>query len=732
MTAIALGGFSVIPATSQWNTLQVGGGGNVIWLDINPTDGTLLSGGDVFGAWISTTSNAGSNGNWKQLFTASSMPNTQIPRTFFTGSYPFKSAPSNSNTLVGMYSGNITSTNVSGGVLISRNKGATFTQITGITSSIPTVSGKTDAYFLGSIVFNPSDDSEFYIGIPNGGGIWHCTSYGATVARLDPGTIPAATSGFGYYGMSWQGTNIIIPVYGTGAYISSNSGSTWGASSGAPTQIFTGGYASDGTYFGLNYNGQSGANVYRRTTGGTWAQIGPGTTWWNGLAIDPNNKDHLATITFDGTTNVTTTATTTASWGSNNSSWTITTGDTPWMGWSFNSSFTFMNSNNCYFDSTGKFWVAMGIGIVYTSSLSGTVSYVPMTQGSEGLQANWARWTPGGRVLLAAWDRPFWSVSNPNAPQSVHGPGPDGTTIFYSDAIDYAQSNLNFLVGNKQGSLYSATDQGASNTWSAASNQILSSESCALAILSSSVWIVADTVNGNISVTANGASSWTTTPSGLPAAGFATGNQGNGHNVCWDAVTSGTAYAVSTAGTVYNTINSGVSWSQVSTTGALPAVTGAVRLKSVPGQAGHLFFTAGNPGTTPGGQPASTTAFLFFSSDGGATWTGVTNSSYLLTTVWDAGFSAAAPTQSYPSIGAFGWMKTASTGGVYVLDMWRCDNFNPASMTGNIWTQMFLTSVAEPSCVEGNPNTYNQWAIANGFGNSAMGFQYYGPPSITF
>lgn len=725
MASIPMNGF--VFTGPVWNWLQISGGGNVIGLDIN-SDGTFLSWGDVFGGWISSTVNAGSNGNWQQLFSATSMPGTNLPRTYWTGIYYAKSAPTNSNTIVALYCGNFDSSGSA--VIISRNKGATWSRISGITSSIPASNGSTDGYWAGMVVFNPSSDAEFYIGVPGGGGIWHCTSYGSSCMRLDPGTIPAASSGFGYYGMAWQGSNILIPVYGTGAYISTNGGSTWGASSGAPTEIFSGGYAADGTYFSLNYNSQSGANVYRLTTGGIWSQIGPGSQWWNGLAIDPNNKDHIAVITFAGETDVSTNATGSATWQGGNSAFTINNGDTPWIGWSFGGSFTFLNCNNCLFDYSGNFWVSMGIGILYATSLpsSGNTTYIPMTQGSEGLQGNWARWVPGGPVLLSAWDRPIWVITDPNSPQSTHAPTTDGDNVYYGDGLDYAQNNASFFVGDRAGALYYSSNAGGN--WSAISSQPLSGNSCALAVFSSTQWIVVDNGNGNVSVTANGGSSWTTTPTGLPSGGFKFGD--NGHTVCWDSVTAGTGYIVSTAGTVYSTTNYGSSWSQVSSTAALPAVTTPARLKAVPGQPGHLFFTAGNPSNAPSGQPASTTAYLYFSSNGGATWTAVTNSSYLLTSAWDVGISGAAPGQNYPSIAVFGWMKTASTGGIYVLDVWRCDNFNPSSMSGIIWTEMNWPWVSEPACVEGNPYAYNEWVIANNAGGSGMGFQYFGPKGVTW
>jgi hypothetical protein len=718
----------VYSSASTWNDLNVGGGGNVIGMDIH-ADGTFVHWGDVFGGWISSVSNAGSNGNWQQLFTSTSMPNTNYPRTFWSGTYYVKIAPSNSSTLVAMFGGNV---NAAGnGVLISRNKGATWTPITGITSAVPNPNGQHDTYYTGMIVFNPSDDSEFYIGIPNSGGIWHCTSYGASCTRLDPSTIPAATSSWGYYGMSWLGNNITIPVYGTGAYISTNgSAGPFSASSGAPTTIQGGGYASDGTYFCLNQQSQTGANVYRRTTGGTWSQIGGSSHWYSGIALDPSNKDHIALIDFTGYTDVTTNATTTATWQGPNSAYTITNGDTPWISWSFNGSFTFLNSNNCLFDSNGKFWVAMGIGILYATSLpsSGATSYAPMNQGEEGLQANWVRWVPNGPALLNSWDRPGWVITNPNAPQSTYAPN-NATTIRYGDGIDYAQNNNNFFMMNSAGNLYYTSNAGG--LWTASAVQPLTNIWAGIAVFSSTQWIVTDGATGNLSVTANGGASWTTTPTGLSAGAFPA--VPNAHIVCWDSVTAGKAYAVTATGTVFVTTNYGVSWSQASTTGVFGTV-GAGRLKAVVGQAGHLLFAFGNPGSAPSAQPPSTTEYLYFSSNGGVTWTAVTNANFLLTCPFDVGTTPAAPSQSYPSIAVYGWMESSTTGGIYILDVWRCDNFNPASpnSAGMVWTQMFWSQVAQPCALEGNPSVYNQWIIANNAPSSALGWQYYGPLSVSW
>jgi hypothetical protein len=174
-----------------WNDLQIGGGDNVIGLDINPADGTFLAWIDVGGLWLSNTS----GGAWTQPVNATSMPIPQDTATYFTRIYAAKSAPSNSSTLYMLWAGNPP------GVYVSTNKGATWTQITAITSSVPSPNAADDGQAGQMIVINPANDAEAYIGIPGGGGLWHVTGH-TSATRLDPGTIPSAASSHGYNGMA--------------------------------------------------------------------------------------------------------------------------------------------------------------------------------------------------------------------------------------------------------------------------------------------------------------------------------------------------------------------------------------------------------------------------------------------------------------------------------------------------------------------------------------------------
>ena len=88
------------PNPVAWYDLQIGGGGNSIGIDINPTDGTAVTWVDVAGAWLL---NDGAT-PWSQLVNGTSM-SWATGGQYFTGSYYAAVAPSNSSVIYMMWSG---------------------------------------------------------------------------------------------------------------------------------------------------------------------------------------------------------------------------------------------------------------------------------------------------------------------------------------------------------------------------------------------------------------------------------------------------------------------------------------------------------------------------------------------------------------------------------------------------------------------------------------------------
>jgi hypothetical protein len=108
-------------------------------------------------------------------------------------------------------------------------------------------------------------------------------------------------------------------------------------------------------------------------------------------------------------------------------------------------------------------------------------------------------------------------------------------------------------------------------------------------------------------------------------------------------------------------------------------------LRTVPGQAGHLFYGAGPLGSALAGHPASTQ--LQRSCDGGNTFSTVAN-------IWEPialGFGAPAPGKNYQAIYYIGWngpVQSTSTFGIWRSTDDANNGVNGACSGGNTWTKI--------------------------------------------
>ena len=488
--------------------------------------------------------------------------------------------------------------------------------------------------------------------------------------KLDPGTIAAGASGAGYYGISFDpssgttggNTNrIIIPVYGTGAYISTDAGSTWSASSGAPDYVSSGKCGSGGTYYCVNnYGGglaNNGGQVFRLMSG-TWSQILTETDVRNYqcVAVDPNSDARIAAAHNTGGINVSSNANNSGSVTWSNGTGgddmllqqvEIATDDVPWMAWSFPSNpnevqTIALDVSGACWDGSGNLWVSCGIGVFYSTSQPGypsTLTWMAKSSGIEDLVSNAICWPPGGLPILSVWDRSAFAVSNPDSNQFYYAPNKT-YTIRFGAAADYAKNNSSFVAVLSSGSLngpvqiFTATDGGASGTWSAISTQPQTSNTGGeFAVLTSTQWVYVDYYAGRVYQTQNGGLSWTV-PASLPATGFAPGTgytpgyPSNRQTCCADTVTAGAVYVYNSsngsAPGVYASTDYGQTWSRVYSGGLGPPISGSdeehPQMKCVPGEAGNLFWTAGQQGGSPNTR---TNGYFMFSSNSGVTWSNV-------------------------------------------------------------------------------------------------------------
>jgi hypothetical protein len=224
------------------------------------------------------------------------------------------------------------------------------------------------------------------------------------------------------------------------------------------------------------------------------------------------------------------------------------------------------------------------------------------------------------------------------------------------------------------------------------------------------VWVPSN--NGNPWYTINGGASWTKIGiSGVPSIG----ETGWGFAyfldrqiVAADRVKPDTFYlynygpsGVPSAAGLYKSIDKGVTWTHVFSGEIAPFSGSNASLKSVPGQAWHLFFSSG---PQSGSKPANTP--FMRSIDGGTTWTAVGN----FKEVHSFGFGATYPGQSYPAIFAAGYNNSS-------WGIWQSiDNALTWTMIGNFP----LGSFDQIKSVEGDKNRFGAVYIA--FGGS--GFAY--------
>src|SRR5262249_49952113 len=95
----------------------------------------------------------------------------------------------------------------------------------------------------------------------------------------------------------------------------------------------------------------------------------------------------------------------------------------------------------------GRLYVAEGIGVWWADwprTFTGFI-YTSQSLGIEELVATEIIAPPGGKPIVASWDRPFFRSDDPQEFPSKYGPV-DGILVG-GWGIDYASSNPSFLVG---------------------------------------------------------------------------------------------------------------------------------------------------------------------------------------------------------------------------------------------------------------------------------------------
>jgi hypothetical protein len=712
LVAVCISGGAHAQAAANWQDLKVGGGGYVRGL-IMHSDGTMVGRTDTAGAYLW-------NGSaWVQLVTSTSLPAAVLAENpdspggdggYAQGVYEVAIAPSNSSIMYMSFGGYVFKTT---------NKGTTWTQTALPYNEAGMNPNDSYAQIGQKMAVDPNNSNIVYLGTENNG--LYVTTNGGTSWSLVSG-VPAGTTagitGILFYGGGGAVGGVTQVIYacrnGTGVYVTTNGGTTWTLTGGGPTTVQNAVMDTAGNYWAV---GNGGAHIFKYN-GSSWATVAsPGGNAFQALAINPLNQRELVAIDYAGQ----------PIWSNDGgSTWTgpiyttsLSATDIPWLkaavlaggvGTNF-----FLDVGNAAFSpvTNGLLYLSGGSGVWsmnFPAGATGSTQFIwnDMSVGIENLVANAIVVPPTATSypILASWDRPFFKITNPNTYPSTYGPV-NSSAIVAGWSIDYASSNPGFVVGlADNGETGYSTDGGA--TWTSFATTPPAGVGRGGTIAASTpqniIWAPANRTQP--SYTMNQGASWT----GISLPGVSSWSNFDyvyylkQRSVTADRVLANTFYLYYGGNGVFKTTNGGATWTNVhsgyiESNGSQSGFNSTIM--SVPGNAGHLFYTGGpqTPGPYPVNEP------FYRSTDGGVTWTPIAN----VLQVSCFGFGAAASGQSYPAIYIVGFVNS-------VYGIWQSiDNAVTWTKIGD-YPLGWVTGIG---AISGDPNIYGQVYVGLGGGGYA-------------
>jgi hypothetical protein len=328
----------------------------------------------------------------------------------------------------------------------------------------------------------------------------------------------------------------------------------------------------------------------------------------------------------------------------------------------------FFDIGNSVFDANGILREAEGVGVWYSTppTIFGSAWFRnSQSAGIEQLVSNMAASPPNGYLICASWDRATIAIIDPLVYRTTYQPA-SFTAAPGASSCDWASATPSFIVSARAGGVLDySSDKGI--TWNTKSMPSSGGGGGCIAASTITNFVFFEASDGVPFYTTDGGTNWNSLASyfnttyGVPLAGGGTqwGDSflQNAQIVCADRVTPNVFYtfnkgAAGSGGGVYKSSDSGATWPQ-RTIAPFPVEGGNPMLRSVPGKAGHLFYTGGQ-----GFNPSHPQAFkLWRSTDGAQTWT---DANSLLREVWCVGFGATFPGASYPTVFAYGWYNGVS------------------------------------------------------------------------
>jgi hypothetical protein len=701
---------------TTWRTLRIGAGGWLTGIDISPAGETKVVRTDTYGAYVWDESQS----SWRQLVTADSMPADDIDLDHNSGVYEIRVAPSAPSRMYMAYRGHIYRTD---------NGGSKWTR----TAFARVDMDPNDDFrmFGQKMAVDPANPDVAYVGTPrdgtfvtyDGGATWQAISAIPKGLPSPKGGTPGITGiAFDPSSAIARGKTGIIYVssYGNGVYQSTDSGTSWGHLAGGPTSISHGKIGRDGAFYAT----AGDASSVWRFLSGNWTNIAPTKDFWGTVVPDPFDASRVIAIRGGGYLDISNNRGASWSgiiWGPNGQNNRVAT-DVPWLSWTNEK---YMAEGDMMFDPMvrSRLWFAEGIGVWYAdlpvaAGPPASVTFVSHSAGIEQLVANQVLAPPGGKPVVASWDRPVFYVDNPDVYPSSHGPD-NQHQIVMGWAIDYASKAPNFIAGifNWWGLEKSGYSTNGGQSWISFASYpptVVNGKiggSVAASTPANIVW--APSNNSPAYYSRDGGVTWLpVVVDGVPS----TGETGWGwayylkrRIVAADRVTLGTFYLYNYLKGLYRSTDGGASWELVHSGEIAPSSSFNAQLQSVPERAGQLFFTSGAQGN-PGDRHPAPGAFMR-SIDGGATWTAVPN----VLEVRAFGFGKGST--DYPAIYIVGWVRGA-------YGVWRSDDNARTWMRIGVFPLGSLDSVVT---IDGDKNVHGTAYIGFNGSGYAYAIQRAGP-----
>lgn len=726
----------------NWAPMKVGAGGFITGIDMS-SDGTVfLAQTDVYGLYRwSVTSN-----RWAQVLQAQRMPqeNRQEDQSF--GVYALAIAPSNSKRVYMAWNNQVFRSNNSGYSWLKTNAPLLERDANGkFRTWGPNIA--VDPKNPDVVIIGANDSGPAYLSSDGGNGwtqlaslpkgrkdqvVWEGQTYqvpgaGITTLVFDPSS-PV---------INGRTSVVYASSYKNGIYRSSNGGNTWSKLAGSPQYFIRAEVAKDGTLYGVTES-----EVWRYRAG-SWKKITmPNACCLVSVAVSPTNANRIIAIRDNG-----------IMWQSLNGgdSWSApisyqaSATDVPWLARSLNAS-GYLSPSQIMFDKTipDRLWVAQGTGVWYSdiSTNATSVTWQSRNAGIEELVGNHVIAPPGGKPVVAAWDFGTFYIDNPNTYRTRQAVSDRFNSTW---SLDYSLTDPKFLVGNTTDhrgifcgywcqldgkSIQAGYSTDGGQTWTpfasypAPAYGVLDGKrmplaskwgfgSIAVSTPDNIVWM--PSFDNDPYYTLDRGRTWKKVV--LP--GFIqNGKTGSHHqyhlkrqDVVADKTIPGTFYIAHTGQyvdnqqvvgpAVYRSTDGGVTWSKVYEGEIAPFAVWNAKLKSVPGKAGHLFFTSG----PLSGSPYS--GFMH-STNGGSSWQALPN----VRNVHAFGFGKAAPGSNYPTIYMAGYVND-------VWGLWRSTN------EGSSWRKIGdfpNNSMDAINAIDGDKNKFGWVYVA--YNGSGFGYGY--------